>query len=53
MKSLLCSALIQYVVCAPGCGVGEMGLAQSSLALLCITRMQVGYEAIHVMEMPP
>lgn len=33
--------------------VGERGLAQSSLATPCITRMQMSYEAIHLLEMPP
>lgn len=32
---------------------GEKGPARSSLATLCITRMQMSYEAIHLLEMPP
>lgn len=39
--------------CSYGSCGGEMGLAQSSLATLCITRMQMSYEAIHLLEMPP
>lgn len=39
--------------CSHGCRVGEKGLAQSSLATPCITRMQMSYEAIHLLEMPP
>lgn len=39
--------------CSHGSCVGEKGLAQSSLATLCITRMQMSYEAIHLLEMPP
>lgn len=31
----------------------EKRLAQSLLATLCITRMQMSYEAIHLLEMPP
>lgn len=39
--------------CSPGSRVGGKGPAQSSLATPCITRMQMSYEAIHLLEMPP
>lgn len=39
--------------CPHGRRVGEERLAQSSLAMLCITRMQMSYETIHLLEMPP
>lgn len=39
--------------CSHRSRVGEKGLAQSSLVTLCITRMQMSYEAIHLLEMPP
>lgn len=39
--------------CSHGSRVGEKGPAQSSLATPCITRMQMSYEAIHLLEMPP
>lgn len=39
--------------CSYGSCGGEKGLAQSSLATFCITRMQMSYEAIHLLEMPP
>lgn len=39
--------------CSHGSRGGEKGLAQSSLATPCITRMQMSYEAIHLLEMPP
>lgn len=49
-----CSLLISSVKsCSHGSCGGEKGLAQSSLATLCITRMQMSYEAIHLLEMPP
>lgn len=52
---LLCCLYISTSVkfCSPGSRVGEKGLAQSSLATPCITRMQMSYEAIHLLEMPP
>lgn len=49
-----CTLLISSVKsCSRGSCGGEKGLAQSSLATLCITRMQMSYEAIHLLEMPP
>lgn len=39
--------------CSHGSRVGEKGLAQSWLEMPCITRMQMSYEAIHLLEMPP
>lgn len=50
-RTLLLISSVKF--CTHGSRVGEKGLAQSSLATPCITRMQMSYEAIHLLEMPP